>query len=51
MYLDFHTHGKLAKYLPFSIPYTQSLVAEAQKAGLPGLCLTELYTTQQFADV
>ena len=23
MYLDFHTHGKLAKYLPFSVPYTR----------------------------
>lgn len=51
MYLDFHTHGKLAKYLPFSVPYTQWLFDEAQKAGLTGLCLTEHFNTQQFADI
>ena len=33
MYLDFHTHGKLAKYLPFSIPYTQWLLAKRTARG------------------
>ena len=48
MYLDFHTHGKLAKYLPFSIPYTQWLLGEAHSAGLDAICLTEHFNTQQF---
>ena len=26
MYVDFHTHGKLAKYLPFSTEYTDWLL-------------------------
>lgn len=51
MYLDFHTHGKLAKYLPFSIPYTQWLLGEAHSAGLDAICLTEHFNTQQFDEV
>ena len=51
MYLDFHTHGKLAKYLPFSIPYTQWLLVEAHSAGLDAICLTEHFNTQQFDEV
>ena len=51
MYLDFHTHGKLAKYLPFSVPYTQWLLAEAYAAGLDAICLTEHFNTQQFDEV
>ena len=48
MYLDFHTHGKLAKYLPFSVPYTRWLLGEARNAGLDAICLTEHFNTQQF---
>ena len=51
MYIDFHTHGKLAKYLPFSIPYTNWLLGEAKNAGLDGICLTEHFNTQQFDQV
>ena len=51
MYLDFHTHGKLAKYLPFSTAYTDWLLAEAGAAGLDAICLTEHFNTQQFDEV
>lgn len=49
MYLDFHTHGKLAKKLPFSPEYTHWLFSEAKQAGLDGLCLTEHFNTLGFA--
>ena len=48
MRLDFHTHGKLAKKLPFSTTYTDWLFAEARRAGLDALCLTEHFNTLQF---
>ncbi len=48
MYIDFHTHGKLAKYLPFSTEYTDWLLNEAKEAGLDAICLTEHFNTQQF---
>lgn len=48
MNLDFHTHGKLAKKLPFSPAYTDWLFGEAQAAGLDALCLTEHFNTLQF---
>ena len=32
MYMDFHTHGKLAKRLPFSTVYTDWLFGEAKGA-------------------
>ncbi|MFQ9510044.1 MAG: PHP domain-containing protein [Lachnospiraceae bacterium] len=48
MYLDFHTHGKLAKQLPFSENYTHWLFSEAKKAGLDALCLTEHFNTLGF---
>ena len=51
MRLDFHTHGKLAKKLPFSTTYTDWLFGEARRAGLDALCLTEHFNTLQFADV
>ena len=51
MRLDFHTHGKLAKKLPFSNAYTDWLFGEARRAGLDALCLTEHFNTLQFADV
>lgn len=51
MTLDFHTHGKLAKYLPFSKEYTDWLMNEALSAGLDAICLTEHFNTQGFDEV
>ena len=51
MYLDFHTHGKLAKKLPFSQEYTHWLFGEARSAGLDALCLTEHFNTWGFAEL
>lgn len=51
MKLDFHTHGKLAKYLPFSTEYTQWLLREARLAGLDAICLTEHFNTKCFDEV
>ena len=51
MYLDFHTHGKLAKRLPFSTAYTDWLFGEARGAGLDALRLTEHFNTLQFEEV
>lgn len=48
MYIDFHTHGKLAKKLPFSEEYTHWLFSEARQAGLNALCLTEHFNTLGF---
>ena len=51
MRLDFHTHGKLAKKLPFSTQYTDWLFGEAKAAGLDALCLTEHFNTLQFDEL
>ena len=51
MYIDFHTHGKLAKYLPFSEEYTHWLFSEAKQAGLDALCLTEHFHTMGFEEL
>ncbi len=51
MNLDFHTHGKLAKYLPFSTEYTDWLLGEAKRAGLDAICLTEHFNTKQFDEL
>ncbi len=51
MKLDFHTHGKLAKRLPFSTVYTDWLLGEAKKAGLDAICLTEHFNTLQFDEL
>ncbi len=51
MKIDFHTHGKLAKYLEFSPVYTDWLFTQAKDAGLDALCLTEHFNTTQFAEV
>ena len=51
MIIDFHTHGKLAKYLPFSPSYTDWLFAEARAAGLDAICLTEHFNTLGFREV
>lgn len=51
MKIDFHTHGKLAKKLPFSKEYTDWLFGEAKVSGLDALCLTEHFNTLGFHDV
>ena len=51
MKIDFHTHGKLAKKLPFSTEYTDWLFREAKRAGLDALCLTEHFNTLGFEEV
>lgn len=51
MYIDFHTHGKLAKKLPFSAEYTDWLLKEANAAGLDAICLTEHFNTLQFDEL
>lgn len=51
MKIDFHTHGKLAKKLPFSTVYTDWLFEEAKRAGLDALCLTEHFNTLQFSEL
>lgn len=51
MKIDFHTHGKLAKKLPFSGEYTDWLFREAQKSGLDALCLTEHFNTLGFREI
>ena len=51
MRLDFHTHGKLAKKLPFPTAYTDWLFGEARRAGLDALCLTEHFNTLQFEEL
>ena len=43
MKIDFHTHTKLAKKMPFSQVYTEGIFREAKQAGLDALCLTEHY--------
>lgn len=48
MKIDFHTHGKLAKKLPYSFRYTQWLFEEARGIGLDAICLTEHFNTLQF---
>lgn len=51
MFIDFHTHGKLAKKLPFSTEYTDWLLKEARAAGLDAICLTEHFNTLQFDEL
>lgn len=51
MFIDFHTHGKLAKKLPFSTEYTDWLLKEAYGAGLDAICLTEHFNTLQFDEL
>ncbi len=51
MKIDFHTHGKLAKKLPFSKEYTDWLFREALNSGLDAICLTEHFNTNEFEEV
>ena len=43
MIIDFHTHGRLGKKLPFSAQYLTWHFAQAKKAGLDAICMTEHY--------
>ncbi len=51
MKIDFHTHGKLAKNLPFSPEYTKWLLGEAKASGLDAICLTEHFNTLGFDEI
>ncbi len=51
MRIDFHTHGKLAKGLPFSVSYTIDLFKEAREAGLDAICLTEHFNSCGYRDL
>lgn len=51
MKIDFHTHGKLAKYLPFSDVYTDWLFDRAKRSGLDAICLTEHFNTTEFEKI
>lgn len=51
MTIDFHTHGKLAKKLPFSTDYTKHLFQQAKASGLDALCLTEHFNTIGFDQI
>lgn len=48
MNIDFHTHRKLAKNLPFSNLYTDWLIEVAKKTSLDAICLTEHFNTIEF---
>lgn len=48
MNLDIHTHGKLAKKLPFSQEYTKWLFQQAKNSNLDAICLTEHFNTLEF---
>ena len=51
MKIDFHTHGKLAKGLPFSTSYTINLFKEAREFGLDAICLTEHFNSRGYRDL
>ena len=51
MFIDFHTHGKLAKKLPFSTEYTDWLMEEAGRSGLDAICVAEQFNTLQVDEV
>ncbi|RDU24946.1 PHP-associated domain-containing protein [Anaerosacchariphilus polymeriproducens] len=51
MFIDFHTHAKLAKKLPFSTIYTDWLLNEANNAGLDVICVTEHFNTLHFEEM
>ena len=51
MKIDFHTHGKLSKNVPFSPIYTKKLFVKAKEAGLDALCLTEHFNTLGYQEI
>lgn len=51
MKIDFHTHGKLMKRVPFSSQYLDCIFTDAKKSGLDAICLTEHFNTNGFDEV
>jgi len=45
MKIDFHSHVKLAKKLPYSQAYVEWMFTEAELAGIDAVCVTEHYTS------
>lgn len=50
MNIDFHTHGKLAKALPFNEKYPEWMFEECKSTDLDAICLTEHFNTKSFKD-
>ncbi|MDX8045323.1 PHP domain-containing protein [Gracilibacillus sp. S3-1-1] len=51
MNIDFHTHGKLSKKIPFSVSEFIESVKEAKESGLDAIALTEHFNAVGFLDV
>lgn len=51
MNIDFHTHGKLNKRIPFSKHYMDWQFQEAKTANLDAICLTEHFNTLGFLEL
>ena len=51
MKIDFHTHSKLAKGLPFSPEYTKWHLQQAKLAGLDAICVTEHYNGTEMVEL
>lgn len=51
MKIDFHTHGKLAKYIYFSEEYTKNMFDKARERDLDAICLTEHFNTSYFDEL
>ena len=47
MKIDFHTHAKLTKRIPYSQEYTKSNFRDAKLYGLDAICVTEHYDSSQ----
>lgn len=50
MNIDFHTHGKLAKALPFDPKYPNWMFEECKNTALDAICLTEHFNTTSFEE-
>ncbi len=50
MNIDFHTHGKLSKKVPFSLATFTEALNEAKAAGLHAIALTEHFNAQYFSE-
>jgi len=50
MNIDFHTHGKLAKALPFDKRYPEWMFEECKNTDLDAICLTEHFNTTSFEE-
>lgn len=51
MKIDFHSHVKLKKHVPFSREYTEHMFKNAIQAGLDAICLTEHYSSSELDSV